>query len=428
MTRLFPLLATVLSLALSTAASARTGLISNASTKAPIADAVLITSHQVVLRSNERGQFEWSDQDPVVAARAVGYRAVKVANSNAIELTPFTPKALYLSHYGIGDRGLRGDAVELIEHTELNALVIDFKGDRGLLPYHPAGATAETFPWPHQATVGDLPGLIKELKAKGIYLIARIVVFKDDPLAHDHPELAVKTSAGNTWKDREDLAWVDPFQKAVWDYNIAIAENAAQLGFDEIQFDYVRFPDATQGPVFSEPSTADARVKAITGFLKTAYQRLTRYNVFVSADIFGYVCWNENDTGIGQDLDALKGAVDILAPMLYPSGFTWGIPGHANPVAAPDKIVGLSLQRARQRTGLPGVAFRPWLQAFRDYAFDHREFGAEQIKAQIDAAQAAGSDGWMLWNARNRYSAEGLHTPQAAATTPAASAPASATP
>ena len=410
MIRLFSWFTAALCLTLATAASARTGLISNASTQAPIADAVLITSHQRVLRSNERGQFEWSDEDPVVAARAVGYRATKVANGSAISLTPFTPKAVYLTHYGVGDRTLRGDAVELISQTELNALVIDFKGDRGLLPYHPANATPESFPWPHQVTVGDLPGLIKDLKAKGIYLIARIVVFKDDPLAHAHPELAVKTSAGTTWKDREDLAWVDPFQTAVWDYNIAIAENAAQLGFDEIQFDYVRFPDASQGPVFSEPSTADSRVKAITSFLKTAYQRLTRYNVFVSADIFGYVCWNENDTGIGQDLDALKGAVDILSPMLYPSGFTWGIPGHTNPVAAPDKIIGLSLQRAKQRTGLAGLAFRPWLQAFRDYAFDRREFGAEQIKAQIDAAQAAGSDGWMLWNARNRYSSEGLRS------------------
>ena len=108
------------------------------------------------------------------------------------------------------------------------------------------------------------------------------------------------------------------------------------------------------------------------------------------------------------DVEAVAQHVDYLSPMLYPSGFTFGIPGHRNPVAAPYDIVHASLQRAQQRTGLPGVRFRPWLQAFRDYAFDRRAFGEHEIRLQIDAANAAGTDGWMLWNARNRYDDEGL--------------------
>ena len=145
----------------------------------------------------------------------------------------------------------------------------------------------------------------------------------------------------------------------------------------------------------------------IDEFLAAAQVRLNRFNVFISADIFGYVTWNSGDPQIGQQLDAPAGRLDYLSPMLYPSGFGFGIPGYRDPMAAPYEIVKRSLQRARERTG---VRWRPWLQAFQDYAFDHRNFGGPEIRAQIDAAEAEGADGWMLWNPRNRYSADGLKT------------------
>jgi hypothetical protein len=170
-------------------------------------------------------------------------------------------------------------------------------------------------------------GLIRALKEKRIYTIARIVVFKDDLLALKMSDLAVKTQRGEVWRDRENLAWVDPFKKEAWDYNIQIAIEAAQNGFDEIQFDYVRFPDASELR-FSMPNTEENRVKAISGFLMEAKKRLKPYNVFLSADIFGYVCWNLNDTFIGQKLEELIAHLDYLSPMLYPSGFqyNWGLP------------------------------------------------------------------------------------------------------
>jgi hypothetical protein len=120
------------------------------------------------------------------------------------------------------------------------------------------------------------------------------------------------------------------------------------------------------------------------------------------------VLWNLNDTYIGQKLEALTSQLDYLDPMLYPSGFRFGIPGFPDPVAHPSEIVSLTLKRAAERTGLPPERFRPWLQAFRDYAFDHRAFGGAEIRAQIDAADKFGSDGWMLWNPHNVYSADGL--------------------
>jgi hypothetical protein len=324
-----------------------------------------------------------------------------------IKLIPFTPKALYLSFFGIGDRSLRESAIKLIQETELNTLVIDVKGDRGMIPYKSSIPLAAEVGAQRITTVKEMADLMRSLKGKGIYTIARIVVFKDNPLALARPDWAVKTQGGEIWRDRENLAWVDPFNKEVWDYNINIAMEAAQYGFDEIQFDYLRFPDAS-GLRFSMPNTEEDRVKAISGFLMEARRRLIPYNVFLSADIFGYVCWNLNDTNIGQRLEDLAPHVDYICPMLYPSGFQYGIPGYRNPVANPFEIVYLSLKRAQERTNLPSQRFRPWLQAFRDYAFDRRYFNDKEILGEVKAADGFGSHGWMLWNPRNSYSSTGL--------------------
>lgn len=367
-------------------------------------------------QADHQGRFSFPDGAgaPSVSARSPGYlrREVALPPSQAkqllrIALPPFRPKALYLSPYGIGDSGLRGDALRLIDQTELNALVIDVKGDRSIVPYPSAAHAAAGLGAQTPVTVRDMAGLVKSLHEQGIYLIARVVVFKDDRLADVRPEWAVRDKDGAVWRDREDLSWVDPMRRQAWEFSLAVAEEAAQLGFDEVQFDYLRFPDAP-GLRFAQPNTEDRRVAAVNGFLDAARARLARYNVFIAADVFGYICWNENDTQIGQQLESLAGRVDYLSPMLYPSGFSFGIPGYRLPVAAPYEIVHHSLQRALQRTGLPAVRFRPWLQAFRDYAFDRRSFDAEEVRAQIDAAEALGTDGWMLWNAHNRYSAAGL--------------------
>jgi hypothetical protein len=200
---------------------------------------------------------------------------------------------------------------------------------------------------------------------------------------------------------------VDPSRKEVWDYNISIAIEAAKLGFDEIQFDYVRFPD-TKRLEFSVPNTEGNRTRTVLGFLEEAKARLTPYNVYLAADIFGYVCWNLNDTDVGQKIESVSAVVDYISPMLYPSGFQYGIPGYRNPVANSYEIVNLSLQKAVERTHLPPVRFRPWLQAFNDYAFDRRHFTAREIREQINAAERAGSNGWMLWNPHNIYSPDGL--------------------
>lgn len=373
-----------------------------------------VTSNNELLLTDSQGMFSIPKGSTKLKVRACGYlRGEEVVPSpllptpQAIKLIPFAPKALYLSFYGVGVRALREPALNLIQQTELNALVIDVKGDRGWIPYKSSVPLAAEVGGQRIITVRDIGGLMKSFKEKGIYTIARIVVFKDNPLALAKPEWAVKANGAGIWRDREGLAWVDPFKREVWEYNIQIAVEAAQLGFDEIQFDYVRFPDAS-APHYSQPNTEENRVKAVSGFLQEAKNRLMPYNIFLAADIFGYVCWNLNDTHIGQKLEAVVPQVDYLSPMLYPSGFQYGIPGYRNPVANPYEIVYLTLKRAQERTNFPRDRFRPWLQAFRDYAFDRRVFNGKEIRQQIEAAEKFGSLGWMLWNPMNNYSSEAL--------------------
>ena len=322
------------------------GEVVDVTTGRPIAGAS-VTSDGDVVQTDAHGAFRAKPSD-LLRLRAPGYRRRDIPAATltpVIALEPFSPKALYLSVFGAGRTELREPAVQLIEETELNSLVIDVKGDPGMIPYRSSVPLATEVGAQKIITVRDAEGLMGLFKEKGVYTIARIVVFKDNLLASARPDLAVKTPAGEPWRDREGLAWVDPFRKEVWDYNIQIAVEAAKMGFDEIQFDYVRFPDS-HSPRFSQPCTEEARVKAITGFLQEARTRLAPYNVFTAADVFGYVCWNLNDTDIGQKLEPIASAVDYLSPMLYPSGFQFGIPGFRNPVHHQYDIVSLSLARS----------------------------------------------------------------------------------
>jgi hypothetical protein len=328
-----------------------------------------------------------------------------------VVLKPQAVKAAYLTYFGVGHTGIRGRVLQLAERTELNAVVIDVKGDRGWILYPTEVPLALAAGAQGPGTLRNFDALMAEFKARGLYTIARIVTFKDNILAHHRPAWAIiDTRTGQPWIDNEKLAWVDPFREEVWAYNIAIAKEAIARGFDEVQFDYVRFP--TDGRLsaarYAKPNTRETRVPAIAGFLARARRELGPLGAFVGADIFGYTAFNDNDTDIGQRVEELAPNVDYLNPMVYPSGYQRGIPGQRNPVVAPYQVVHESVRLIRKRAGSAPMRVRPWLQDFRDYAFDRRIFGPGEVRAQIKGSEDAGGIGWMLWNPRNAYTEAAL--------------------
>jgi hypothetical protein len=320
-------------------------------------------------------------------------------------------KAVYLSYYGVADHGIRGRVLELLDRTELNAIVIDVKGDRGFIPYESRIPLARSAGAMGPVRVDDVDALLAGLKAKGIHTVARIVAFKDDVLARHRRDWAVgNTTTGTLWLDNERLAWIDPFREDAWAYPIAVAQEAALKGFDEIQFDYLRFPsDGRIGAArYSQDSTQPSRMQAIARFLRQARVALAPSGAVLAVDVFGYTAFNTDDTGIGQRVEELAPLVDVLCPMAYPSAYHAGIPGVPDPVAHPYRVVLETVRRIRRRSRPAPVQVRPWIQDFRDYAFDRRAFGVPELRAQMKAALDAGATGWMLWNPGNRYTAEAL--------------------
>jgi len=328
-----------------------------------------------------------------------------------IVMRPQVIKAAYLTYFGFGDRGIRGRVLDLIDRTELNAVVIDVKGDRGWIIYPTRVEQALAAGAQGPATLRDFDAMMADLKARGVYTVARIVTFKDNILATARPDLAIlDTRTGKPWMDRENLAWVDPFREEVWAYNIAIAKEAIDRGFDEVQFDYVRFPTdgKLQAAKYLKPVTKETRLPTIAAFLELARKELGARGAYVAADLFGYTAFNENDTDIGQRIEELAPHLDYLCPMVYPSGYHVGIPGFRNPVQNSYAVVRESVRLMRRRAGHTPARVRPWLQDFKDYAFDRRIFGISEIRDQIRGTDEGGGTGWMLWNPRNDYTGAAL--------------------
>jgi hypothetical protein len=375
----------------------------------------------VEVRTDADGVFklEHVAPDASLIVKMPGFQKLRIApTKGSVEavLRPHPIKAAYLTYYGVGDRGIRTRVLDLASRTELNAVVIDVKGDRGWILYRTEIEQALAVGAQGPATLKDFDGLMADLKARGIYTIARIVTFKDNILATARPDLAIiDTRTGKPWIDNEKLAWVDPFREEVWAYNIAIGQEAIRRGFDEVQFDYVRFPtDGKLGAArYAKANSKETRLPTIAGFLAKARRELGASGAFVGADLFGYTAFNENDTDIGQRIEEVAPHLDYICPMVYPSGYHKGIPGYANPVLVPGRVVHESVRLIRKRATGTVAQVRPWLQDFKDYAFDKRIFGVTEVQAQIRGSEEAGGSGWMLWNPRNDYTGSALRTKDA---------------
>lgn len=307
------------------------------------------------------------------------------------------------------------DLITLVDETELNAMVIDVKNDDGNITYKMNLDSAQEL-GACVNYISDMEGLMAKLKEHQIYTIARIVCFKDPYLAAGRPELALTKPDGEPVTDSNGLAFVNPYKEETWEYLVDVAVAASELGFDEIQFDYVRFPIGEDADAADYGVDQNARSKeaAITGFLSYAEERLHERQIAYGADVFGTIIGSKTDVErVGQNYQTIGEIADVLSPMVYPSHYGNGVFGLDVPDAYPYETVLGALQGSVRELETIGekdrAVVRPWLQSFTaTWVPGHISYEGEEIRKQIQAVYDAGYEEWILWNASNRYSAEGL--------------------
>jgi hypothetical protein len=338
------------------------------------------------------------------SARAALESARRTA-TNTPRLTADMPviRGLYVNRFAAESPKKMARLVALADTTEINAFVIDIKDEFGI-----NYATKDAVVRPNAGRGGvieNLPALLDTLKAHGIIPIARIVVFKDSVTARVHPEWTIRAPDSTIWRDKQGLAWVNPYHEELWDYNIRVAEEVARMGFEEIQFDYIRFPEPykTLPTQVFQGSDGRAKSRALAEFLAMARGRLNELGVRVTADVFGLVTTATGAIEVGQAWEPLAREADALLPMVYPSHYPAGSFGVKKPNAEPYQIVFSAIKRARERDeklGIAGEHVRAWLQAF---TLGSPAYGPTQLREQIRAVYDAGYDSWILWNPGSQY-------------------------
>ncbi|MGP0587742.1 putative glycoside hydrolase [Paenibacillus timonensis] len=321
-------------------------------------------------------------------------------------------KGIYVTAYSAGGSRM-SQLVDLVDKTELNAMVIDIKDDLGYITYKTDNAELNKLGKP-QPFIRDIDALMARLQKHDIYPIARIVVFKDTILAKKHPELSFRHKDGSVWSNGKGDSFVNPYSKEVWDYNIAIAKEAAKLGFKEIQFDYVRFPEGFEKRADSLNYTKSemSRVDAVSSFVKYAKDELEPLGIRVSVDIFGYAASVPAAEGIGQDFVKISDNVDVICPMIYPSHYTTGWFNAKDPDKAPYQTIKGAVQDTQTKLSELGETqpiIRPWIQDFTASwlgSGHYIKYGKHEVEEQIRALKEMKVDEFLLWNASNRYTSD----------------------
>ncbi|MBU1658359.1 putative glycoside hydrolase [bacterium] len=379
------------------------GVLVDKKTMKPIVNAIISDSKQSI-KSGEKGLFDIQSDEDIYHVKAYGYRPYKFNknhNSKKLGLESINIKALYLTFWGASNNSQTSkNVLKIIEETNVNAVVVDVKNEYGSTSFLTSFEQANSYGAHRDRTNRDIQKFIATMKAKNIYTIARIVVFKDELQASNNPDYAIKNQEGEIWRNHDDMAWVDPFDKRSHDYTVSIAEEAAKVGFDEINFDYIRFP-AKDNLKLSKHNTEKNRVEAISQFLQTAQNRLRKYGVFISVDTYGNICWSDDDNNIGQRVDSLEKYADYLSPMLYPSGFASGSFYFQYPSEHPHAVIYRSIKNIHDR--IDPCRVRPWLQYFQDYAHKKREYKKFEINEQMRASDDINTSGWMMWSPSSKY-------------------------
>ena len=323
---------------------------------------------------------------------------------------PETVRGLYVNSWSAGSRRRLAALIALADSTEINSFVIDIKDASGYVSHPSEVQLARDIGATGEIRIPSLSYLLGKLEEAGIYPIARIVIVKDPLLAAARPDLAVQDTAGGVWVDGKGIVWMNPYQREIWDYHVALAREVASWGFPEIQWDYVRFPDAPAseiGRTHFPGENGQPKAEAIRDFLAYSRDGLADMGVRVTADVFGVTTSATRDVGIGQVWESFIDVVDVALPMVYPSHYWKGSFGIDTPNAYPYEIVRSALEEALKRSAeMPGAgATRPWLQ---DFTLGKPRYGAAEVRAQIQATYDVGIDEWILWNPGSRYTAEAL--------------------
>ena len=334
---------------------------------------------------------------------------------------PEKVKAVYTTGWVMGTKKIRESVITALKENGYNAVVIDIKDEAGQLSYDSSVQTAIDIK-ASQKMISNITDVINELKAEGFYVIGRIVTFKDPLYASKVSSIAYKTSDGSVWKDYNGNAWPNPYNTSSWDYPIALAKEAAELGFEEIQFDYIRFPSSEgKTSTISYGFDRDTKTKSdmIAGFLEKVMKELEPYDVVVSADVFGITTKRDGDfENIGQDFSRISSIVDVVCPMVYPSHYYYNEYKIAKPDKNPYEIVYYSMEDAFERydsyknlhsgdsTNIKLAKFRPYIQDFTASwlgSGNYLVYGDKEVTKQIQALYDLGIYDFCLWDPSNKY-------------------------
>lgn len=416
----------------------------------------------IYFRGGNDFEIAYSNGKPIIIKTAA---STDLSNQKPLSSPPSIIKAIYATSWSAGSPTKLNSLIKIIKATELNAIVIDLKDYSGAVTYDATVPEVDEYK-AKDIRIPNINTVIKKLHDAGIYVIGRITVFQDPILARARPDLAVQNNkTGKTWTDNKGLSWIDPGSVDAWNYIVSIAKDAAARGFDEINFDYVRFPsdgDLTlMGfPFYKEGATK--KVDMIREFFVYLRDKISDTNPIranasngarISADLFGLATINNDDLGIGQKIETAYENFDAVAPMIYPSHYGVGFLGHSSPAKYPYEVVRYSMdsaikkwqqltidrekqltegsdpkcQRSNVTCQLSPAKLRPWLQ---DFDLLGVPYGATEVKAQIKALDdsfcinidspalqckttdvdkiRAAFGGWMLWDPANRYSVGAL--------------------
>ncbi len=328
--------------------------------------------------------------------------------------TPEPLKALYMTACVAGTPSWRTSLKKLIETTELNAVVIDIKDYTGVVSFENDFPKTDV---ERGCVVSDMKEFVKELHDANIYVIGRISVFQDPSYTKLFPELAVrKISDGSVWKDYKGLSFIDVGAKPYWDYIVELSKVSFEMGFDEINYDYVRYPSDgnMQDTHYSWTVGTTTKPEMLKSFFKYLHDEMRKTDAKLSVDLFGMTTTVTVDMNIGQILENTLPYFDYVSPMVYPSHYPKSWSGFSNPADNPYEVIKISMSGALEREGAwrisEGLAtttaskMRPWLQDFNLGA----TYGPDKIRSQIQATYDIGLSSWMLWNAGNKYTTAAL--------------------